>query len=1456
MIDYPMLDEKNITGNAAPGKDSGNIAAVCKHCKKSNLNDDIECIENEHEIDEEILNMHVQEDFAEMISLLVLGDTEKAKLGLIKSGVLKEKELSELGPKEYGEQMLAYQSFPEILDSKFPQQAVETPLRNLEIKEKKEQDEYKTYLNNLLRGINGKEREKKKATIASKYIWKEKFFQAFPDKLEEDLILFDGKKKIVYDQKHKSFFNDIFASFIRVSVENIQYREYLDWLVGYVPKIEEIVDLYRDYLAELYESSTNRSRKQYFSAEALVEFLKVQVVLSITSGNLGDKIQNSTRTNIVKRITEYNEISNNNYKDFIFHIKEHIRTKILHECNCSFYWARPKHEYRDQYLSFVTEKISQAYNHTHRIDMEDVRIRYKFIEPFNGLNGWKETINLFGSDQGDKLVYDFLNFYTSIDIDDTFKTVIYKHGSDIRIKGTIDKGITDLSANEDETRTIDDDFASFSNPSSCYTAIHTNEGAVFVFDHATTACYASGFSSSISKTANILASKYGLDMSTYEFISFGGNFMVNTRAILVKDLLQEILMIKALNKNWFVKNFDTKANKYRFIYSPGEGQQRTETSEYIAINVEFVSKISTLHNNWKISFSGNKQEYIIPFISMFIGLVEMLENLCYDERFESYINAEKLYLALNVKICMMEKSKVNDSSICQIAKYEITKREVYGNALKESGLTKFDMVNYEDRSKPFSIDAFRNLKETDNRYVNEFAKEEKLRLERWIKFFTSSLIRINSMVGDERFNNFIPNIIREDVPSDEEIQRVYDIKYKNFQIGTAKFRDGGLVHNPEEKEYEVLKYSDGADEWIVGIVYRKNHLFPPMLFLSYPERNSRHPMYIKNGIPLRKSESIKLDNTNTQQRLQSSQRVKETKAMVQEMLKQFTEEKPSKMIFFEPHKGENQSYYNYITSRFPIGSLRSILAQHMWDKSDEEILQDIEKLNVETQQDLIQCIMDAMIMYFDYNQLTKGYVFKLPRHNHWYAVNTEYEKVIFIFRNKEGKHEIIRFESKENTIDINDNIRDFFKSGIFHYEDSKPVKIADLVKICGSRLTIGGQMIDTNGKCVGFRFTEGDKIWDYRVPPQNPVMPPFKEGIRSGPISRYERIYNIKTNTTHIEGLDRRFTPIQKPSGGVKYKVSKIYEESRTWKQQVYIFWRAVVSHWTVIMEYTKEQKDYKRITYENIENYINTYINAADPSRLIVEQKIERMVILGVGEDFKLFEEHLLDVYPNVFYRDETGIATFHVLEKELFQIREYMKRELDIIKFYPRMFYKHLSNTRMNIKLIEKSDNETIGIQNITQHLKDAEIRSNLLTKNYSRHVLKFLPEMDPLFYEKNPKGSKTDKANLITTFFQGKLIAIRIFFEGSQEIAVYACSVWKNEKRILPYNFKGNNLPAMNYRTFYFKNGEIVEAKESKNKEESISITGQDYWILSYDRVTTDGAHKKNKTTMVHAAMLPFE
>jgi hypothetical protein len=243
--------------------------------------------------------------------------------------------------------------------------------------------------------------------------------------------------------------------------------------------------------------------------------------------------------------------------------------------------------------------------------------------------------------------------------------------------------------------------------------------------------------------------------------------------------------------------------------------------------------------------------------------------------------------------------------------------------------------------------------------------------------------------------------------------------------------------------------------------------------------------------------------------------------------------------------------------------------------------------------------------------------------------------------------------------------------------------------------------------------------------------------------------------------------------------------------------------------------------------------------------QEIDNTVMPETHNTVAEFSAYLARAYQNVFYQ-----GCFHVVEEELERMREYVKREMDLTRDYPPSFVTHFMNSRIDTKLIggTVTCSETIGMTNITESVRVAQVKQDLSNNTYYLYMDRFDSDVDPISITKQ----QGRKAELVLTEFKKRLFFLRLTKIGYFEVACYIAHTWHKEKKIMKY--EETNPMTTTARRFTLRNREIIENADNDSRQ--IFATGQDYWILAYTRfeASTNGRSNPVEKT-AYAAMLPL-
>ena len=1514
---------------------------VCRICGNTAL-DRTPCLPYRvHELQEP--TDAVSKTFDKLVNQFIITPKEKSDMGLLKKTGYTIDLVSKLPTAEYEKAVttdtIYNQLFSQLFNVSMDTQTAEIGHSEAEESHMRGKNELEKYL----KTIEHKEDEYKQMT-RKKMI---EFRRTHQHASVEERAEFEGKLKAIEHQHFMELASAEFALELRencVVRDTLEFRKFIDGftrvilpgvlqissycaylhkLIGSV-SLQEMSDAYANFCLSLPEANLP---EVFLSVDnALVDFFKRWIVIHLTSTNM-------KRRGVFLAVVKRYEVSvDASYTDFREHLMHFIYAKLLIKENCGSCITPmiPK----TGYMMKVLAQMKLPFNHTLDVSLGSVKLRYIFQKPFPTLSGYRRATGQKGEQ---RVVYDFLEFYNQMQTSEDIQLVVYKQGDDIRVK----------------KHSVVTEVGELLNDYVDYTAIyfHSHDSSSdstpphAIFDHSTTSCYLVGTSDQVKRMLDVFKSMHEdngstLDLHDGELLSFEGVMEVTTRALLMKNLLQEFFLVKPILRYFYPRTESANVGNYIFYYTPEEIDVPSELYDYVEFHIENQRRLTTTSNVWSIGFSGTKQDQVLPFLSMLIGLLQMLENIVYDQRFDRYHKAEKEYLAY-----LRANIRSQENTMSSISQAFISKREVYIMLLREAGLNPSQLANYGNSTRPFPVKIDGNIA-------------------KWMTFYASVLTRLNHFldsesnldytVGDPRMETMFPVLSRKLWSVLDEM----DYKGCNMTFGS---RDIGLSFAGQM----FFAYPEK------GNVYPMVMVHPRTIDPNYGIQNqAQDELFQQMMIPVRFSRYIGSDLVGFEGKVQtSSQRNHKSTPGIQGIVSLFTDQPADHMTFFRPQRDDEKQFNRFVNEVYRPEVLRALLAQHLWDHSPSEIQETLHTMNVFLHQDMLQNLEDAAI--FCFVPTKEGYVYQAPRHNQWYAINTSYTNAMFLFRTKMGNYQVALFTGSSMYTPMTTKMRNFIKSAtlrapiavdklvefgapiavdigapaamsgpaespipeIVDKSDEYFVSHDNLVEIIRRKvrftvdgqfidpikgiaeapneqhisLRLAGQLFDTNGKCVGIRVqTEeevqvglhGEKkflIMDLHINPQSPIMRLHKERKKANIASRLAYVSDVMTNVSEKFGsFDARFTLIKQPKTSVKYPVSVIYERTRKWKQEIYIFCRMVITHWLLFREEVTKFSDVSDLREWNVYSYVTRMILPHEAAPARVTQEIENVIIPEIHKNFDDFIEYLGRIYPNVFYG-----GRFHVDADKVELMRHYMERELDLIQTYPPSFGTQFVNMRMDTKLLPSSisrasgetnrntvlhpgelvsarparagplnlkQQEFVGVSRILEDIHITRVKKELLSSEYYMRVEYFNPLMDPLSVVKKTEHVK--KAELIMIEFDQKLYFLRLTRVGYYETACYICHMWKTQRHIMSYDEEETLVTSS--RLYSLQRGCIEENKD--NDEIAIRATGQNYQILNYTRAEATGvdpatmAHQqlfpslhgqsnKTKESHVYAAMLPL-
>lgn len=601
-------------------------------------------------------------------------------------------------------------------------------------------------------------------------------------------------------------------------------------------------------------------------------------------------------------------------------------------------------------------------------------------------------------------------------------------------------------------------------------------------------------------------------------------------------------------------------------------------------------------------------------------------------------------------------------------------------------------------------------------------------------------------------------------------------------------------------------------------------LFKNRMFLSYPERGKLPQLEIKNQFPTKSSVINIAEGKVFVQKFQGlSSRKKNVSPAVQQVIDYYTSQRPSKSGFYFPKKRDFISFKDFVENNYPnAGERHALLYQHMWDYTPDEIEKSFNEINMTIHQDLLQDYHKATIIFFVYDTVKKVLEYVEPRNRFGYYRNVTYNKVMFIFKMSQDRMDVIYFEDSD-TIDLDEKIRNYIK---FNGATQEPLTAIQVINMLEADERIYGQFFDTNGKSIGIRVKKNNDIMDLRYDAQFAI---FEQTM----IHNFGKLTDTQTNVNEKFGNfkdDKRFTLVPKVQKKNKYDVMKIHQETKNWRRDVYFFTRTLITYWMILNPDSTK-------TYDNfqVEEFVDEMIEISD-GREMKDQIIDHLVVLQYYTDISKYSAYLEKIYPNRFYNGK-----FHVNKSEFFKIKDYMKMEIILIKNCPLTFRENYLYSRVESSVLNKDNNVIEGINSVFYN----NMLSSMKEKNISEDRFIFMPNFSPtLDFNHTDHHLRMKKAEMVLIPFRGKYYIIRMTEKGYFSIAVHVCNLWFKKKEIASY-YTTEERNISSARKFRFEMDEIIESND--NEEDIIKLSGEDYWILSYN--LKSGA-------ITYAAMLPVD
>lgn len=1215
-------------------------------------------------------------------------------------------------------------------------------------------------------------KSKKKGKEPEKNPGQKFFSDQISDKLWNEF--FSRPYNAMSSSEFANFMNGNFSYFFDRVIADKRYQDFIFKFTGKYVNMNDLREVYKNFLVYQFVNKKCEAAT-IFTYEIAKRIIKLDAIL-YKLDNINDIHK------FISILKDINNLGENEYSDFTFYLKYLIQVKLMKRTKNFLINQPPNKCFKNKYMQNYVSTHVNNYNFTYDIVFPKIVLTYKFTLRQEGLvrESIRPIVYATTDNKTAKKVIDFYNIYGQLNTDNDIRQIIYKERDIYKIKLFKDS--------YDETHQVGQNDDLF--------GVYFESGSKIIFDLLSNECLFTGTSEEIKFMIGKLEQNR-VYFSNPIYVGFKGLFTIETTGFLCKKIIQEFFLKGEMARYWITKSQQTSANNHIFLYWPENIVIPKTTEKNISLKIDFNSKVDIVYNKWDVSFEGDESLFIIPFLAMFMGFIHLMENLPYNKKYEKVYRVIKETSQYMRKRNIENHQKWSDISSALVSQNEIAKREIYSRALKNSMPNAQKYVEkFNSRSKPII-------------YPYKRFTEDKI-AHRWKKFYISIFLNTNPVFVTDRSE------LRE--LTGEELKE----KGKCVSWTNGQYNMSGIVHTQNgQKSYYAVVITDEFDN--------------RYMMLSYPDKGKIPNIeFTSNNMPCKGDvHSIINGKVSTQKIQNQSSRKKHINPQIQSALSRMVSIAPSKSGFYFPKTSGYTTFRQFIYETYPDMERRNaLLYQHTWDYTNEEREKSFATIDPVIHTDLLQDFHNAIIFCFAIDPVTKQFTIIEPRHRFSYSYNTDYDKMMFIFKHPHGDMDVVYFDDDKYAIPITPEVRNMIKN-----QNQNPVTIKWLksnVAPNGEEY-LRGQFFDANGKSIGIRVVDktGTKIMDLRYAAQ------FGLYYENDPLHHLIKVTDTQTNVSEKFGIfanDDRFELIPKRTTSVKYKISDIYETQRREKQEIYIFFRVLFTLWFI--ENNKNPAD-KIYAEEDVTNFINKYIQPSDPTRMEIAQKIEEIIVFKKYDTMDKMASYLEKIYPNRFY---SGVL--HVNASEIDKIKEYFHRELMLVKNYPKDFENYFTTERMKVSLIKKESPEINGFETIFYRNMLSEIKKlNLSEKSYL-FMRQFSPTVDINYGDKN---SKDIKAELVIIPFRGKYYFIRMTSTGSYSVAANICDMWAKKKEIGSYYTTDRKNISFSRKFIYEESTNmIVESKH--NESNSTLASTDDYWILIYKL--------KAKSAAVAAAMLEIQ
>jgi hypothetical protein len=868
----------------------------------------------------------------------------------------------------------------------------------------------------------------------------------------------------------------------------------------------------------------------------------------------------------------------------------------------------------------------------------------------------------------------------------------------------------------------------------------------------------------------ILMEEINITLSNPVPRTFEGTFEVKTDVLLFKQFLSYYLQIPVFAQRWTMKSPEKSVNDYIFrLTSEDDTSSDTDTKvyEYVKMSIEPLRKVDMIQNIFTVSFVGNDKTLLIPFIASFVALIMKLENI----RF--YIGRELIEFERLFVRKIQEGRFDIDRQTESFCSFRICKKKAFiaafvshaGNELSQ--FFKRFPINYRPLAIHYPI-----VRRLDGSWTLD------------VPAIIAYAIFLDSICINQIFTS--AKLFRSGQPivplytvdlsiADFALVRPVGVRRKNKNIFVFINRENKNFNiHIEEEHLKGIKRSQ---------VLLLNHTEGKIALLDYPLESQ-----LKGLEP---DGRRKVNKTHTE-------KFAPIDSFVNNILLQYglehdatattnggqTKTTCPKLIIFSikllQHESEQElGLKDYAKS--VLGSYENIatlLSQHLWDHSVEERMAMLEprsnandeELDPELQQDLLQYLFGARIIYFVFDQKENEYKFREPRHNGWYAINYSYERVMFVFKAKNENFYTCVFENVDYTsysIPLTDKIRDAYKE-----LRPLPVGIELDTRNCN------GQLIDSYGKSVGLRI--GTSIMRHSA--RSPIMLPPQD-------------YQVDKRKLYLPSgssiSENTFRMIAEPRN--EDDNSALLEERadylRQVKQNLSIMFKTILKYVLAAMP-RNDLDDDKRL-----ESYLEALIvERADEFPHYCNDKIYRIAKIPTNG----YGEFLASNYQSVFRNGQFCV-------KNAPKTRKFILVELLIMRRYSPKFFSEFAEADLDINLIRQEKNELLSLP----YLEHERVISTLKTNLTSKPDIRFHNILTP--------DILLEERIILVRLGTSEYHLLVQTERAESETACFVCELWRNQRLIA--DASESRILSITYTTYTLgANGKIQG--ENRNKSRFVS------------------------------------